>query len=123
MGDVLRLGGFLVSPAEIEAHLQAHGSVRGAQVVGVATAEGIRPAAFVTVAPGEAFDEAALIEHCHQGLAKFKAPLRVFAVADFPTTKSANGTKIQRNRLRDMAEQEMAEAERAPGESAPRELA
>ena len=33
MGDVLRLGGFLVSPAEIEAEVQAHPAVVGVQVV------------------------------------------------------------------------------------------
>ena len=33
MGDVLRLGGFLVSPAEIEAEVQAHPSINGVQVL------------------------------------------------------------------------------------------
>jgi acyl-coenzyme A synthetase/AMP-(fatty) acid ligase len=33
MGDVLRLAGFLVSPSEIEAHIERHPTVASAQVV------------------------------------------------------------------------------------------
>ena len=111
MGDALRLGGFLVAPAEIESQLQTHPAVDGAQVVGVETPRGIRPFAFVTLKPGQRFDETALIRHCLSGLARFKAPIRVLPVQEFPTTKSANGTKIQRVRLREMALAALAEAE------------
>jgi fatty-acyl-CoA synthase len=103
MGDVLRLGGFLVSPAEIEDRLQSHASVEGAQVVGIASDRGTVPIGFVTLSPGAGFDEAALRQHCLDGLARFKAPARIFAIDEFPTTKSANGTKIQRAKLRQMA--------------------
>ncbi len=104
-GDVLRLGGFLVSPLEIESHIQALPDIEGCQVVGVPTPDGPRAVAFVTLRPGTALDEAAVRRHCLDGLARFKAPQRVIALAEFPTTKSANGTKIQRGRLREMAEQ------------------
>ncbi|QQS11841.1 MAG: AMP-binding protein [Rhodospirillales bacterium] len=103
MGDVLRLAGFLVNPAEIEAHLQTHPSVAGAQVVGATHVAGTRAVAFVVAENGAAIDEAALIEHCRRGLANFKTPARVVAVEAFPTTPSANGPKIQRARLREMA--------------------
>ena len=103
MGDVLRLGGFLVSPAEIENHLLSHGDVADAQVVGIDTDRGARPVGFVIPRPGAAFDEQALREHCLAGLARFKAPDRIFPIDEFPTTKSANGTKIQRARLRQLA--------------------
>ena len=103
-GDALRLGGFLVNPAEIEAHLLGHEAVEGCQVVGVETGKGTAPAAFVTLKPGAKAEEAALRDHCRGALAAFKVPVRVFAVDRFPTTESANGTKIQRNRLRDMAQ-------------------
>ncbi len=114
IGDVLRLGGFLVSPAEIESHLRSHHSVAGAQVVGADTGRGIRPVGFVMVEPGAGFDEAALIEHCRAALARFKVPIRIAALEAFPTTKSANGFKIQRVRLRDMAGELVAEGARAP---------
>ena len=103
MGDVLRLGGFLVSPAEIENHLQKHATVDGAQVVGVQTATAPRAVAFVTLKPGANFDEAALRDWCRSGLAGYKVPMRVVRLDEFPVTASANGMKILRTRLRDMA--------------------
>ena len=42
-----------------------------------------------------------MIAHCRTRLAIYKVPVRVVAVDEFPTTPSANGTKIQRNKLRD----------------------
>lgn len=107
-GDALRLGGFLVNPAEIEAHLLTHEAVDGCQVVGVETARGTVAVAFVTLMPGASGDEAALREHCKGALAGFKVPAHVFVVDAFPTTESANGTKIQRARLRDMAQERVA---------------
>jgi fatty-acyl-CoA synthase len=103
MGDVLRLGGFLVSPAEIEAHLQTHPAVEGCQVVGVRTDSGDKPVGFVIPAPGAAFDEESLRQYCLDSLARFKAPVRLFPLDEFPTTKSANGFKIQRAALRELA--------------------
>ncbi len=110
MGDAMRLGGFLVSPAEIEGHLNEHPAVRGAQVVGVDTERGPRPVAFVVLDPGGGFDEEALRGHCGRSLARFKVPARIFAVDEFPTTKSANGTKIRRAELRRIAEERLASA-------------
>ena len=105
MGDAMRLGGFLVSPAEIEGHLNEHPAVEGAQVVGVSTVRGPRPVAFVTLSATGAFDEEALRDHCGRSLARFKVPARIFAVDEFPTAKSANGTKIRRAELRRMAQE------------------
>ena len=104
LGDVLRLSGFLVSPAEIENVLQQHASVQAAQVVGVETAAGLRPVAFVIPAAGAVFDEPALIEHCAARIAKFKLPLRIFAIDAFPVTPGANATKIQKAKLRQQAQ-------------------
>lgn len=104
MGDALRLGGFLVSPAEIEAVLAEHPGVAAAQVVGARTAAGLKPVAFVIPAPGAAFDEAALIEHCAARMARFKVPVRVQTIDAFPVTPGANATKIQKHKLRELAE-------------------
>jgi len=104
MGDALRLGGFLVSPAEIEAVLAGHPSVAAAQVVGAGTSSGLKPVAFVVLAQGAAFDQAALAEHCAARMAKFKVPVRIEAIDAFPVTPGANATKIQKHRLREMAE-------------------
>lgn len=104
LGDALRLSGFLVSPAEIEDVLLQHASVESAQVVGVDTAAGVKPVAFVIPKAGADFDEPALIAHCAAHIAKFKVPLRVCALEAFPVTPGANATKIQKAKLRELAQ-------------------
>src|SRR5216684_1156377 len=104
MGDVLRLSGFLVNPLEIETHIQKLPAIADCQTIAVARPDGVRAVSFVILKPGAALDEAAAIAHCRRGLANYKVPLRVFAVADFPKTPSPNGFKIQRGKLREMAE-------------------
>jgi fatty-acyl-CoA synthase len=96
-GDALRLGGFLVSPEEIEGFLLAQPGVTAAQVV----AAGGRAVAFVI--PGPGFDEAAVARACAASLARFKQPARIVALEAFPTTDGPNGRKVQRARLREMA--------------------
>jgi fatty-acyl-CoA synthase len=107
MGDVLRLAGFLVSPAEIENHIQNFPGIEAAQVVAVARPDGVRAVAFVVLKPGAGFDETGVIAHCKAGLANYKIPAAVIPVEDFPRTPSANGAKIQRNKLREMAAQKL----------------
>ena len=101
VGDVLRLGGFLVSPVEVETALLQIPGIHGAQVVAVDRPGGARPVAFVLAPHG--VDEAAAIEHCRHRLARYKVPVRVIAIDEFPSTASANGTKIQKNKLRQLA--------------------
>jgi len=106
MGDVLRLGGFLVSPAEIEGHLINHNDVIDSQVVGIKLDDGKqRTVGFVIPRDMMDFDEDTLHSYCLGSMAKFKVPMRIFALDEFPTTQSANGTKIQRAALRRMAEE------------------
>jgi fatty-acyl-CoA synthase len=83
--------------------------VSGCQVVAINIEEKVRAVAFVTVAENKAFSERAIIEHCRQGLAGYKVPARVFVLNEFPVTRSANGTKIQRARLREWAEAQVNE--------------
>jgi fatty-acyl-CoA synthase len=104
MGDVLRLSGFLVNPLEIETHIQKLPSIEGCQTIAVPRAGGVRAVSFVMLKPGATLDEPAVIEHCRRGLANYKVPLRVFPIDEFPKTPSPNGLKIQRNKLREMAE-------------------
>jgi len=105
MGDVLRLGGFLVNPAEIEDVVLEVPGIVEAQVVAVARPEGVRPVAVVTVIGP--VDEQAVIAHCRKRLARFKSPIRVLTIDEFPTTPSANGTKIQRNKLLEFATEQL----------------
>jgi fatty-acyl-CoA synthase len=105
MGDVLRLSGFLVNPLEIETHIQSVPGISACQTIAVPRAEGVRAVSFVILAAGTALDEAGVIAHCRQSLANYKVPARVFAVPEFPVTPSPNGPKVQRAKLRQMAEE------------------
>ncbi len=102
IGDVMRLGGFLVAPAEVEGAIMQLAEIDQAQVVAVGLERGARPVAFVIMAGGAALDEQAVIDHCSSALARFKCPVRVVAVDAFPVTDGPNGMKIQRTKLRDM---------------------
>ncbi|MCP5029875.1 MAG: AMP-binding protein [Actinomycetia bacterium] len=101
MGDVLRLGGFLVSPAEIEARILESPGVEATQVVAVDGERGPRVVAFVIA--DDSFDEDAAIIHCREQLAAFKVPRRIVRLDEFPMTDSANGMKIQKVKLREIA--------------------
>ena len=105
MGDTLRLGGFLVDPAEIEHALAAQPGVRNAQVVGIIIDGQPRAAAFVIAEPG--LDEQSLLAPLRATLAPFKVPARLWRVDEFPTAASANGFKIQRAMLRQMADERL----------------
>jgi benzoate-CoA ligase family protein len=100
--DMMKVGGLWCSPFEIEARLIEHPKVLEAAVVGHKDDEGlIKPAAYVVLNdPSEAGEvtEAALIQHCRDGLAHYKYPRWFHFVDDLP--KTATG-KIQRFRLRD----------------------
>lgn len=102
-GDAIRLAGFLVDPTEIEDAIKRDPAVAGAQVVAVDIDGEQRPVAFVIPAPGAAPTEAGVVSALRGVIAAFKVPARVWFVDAFPTTPSANGTKIQRGALRERA--------------------
>lgn len=101
LGDVLRLGGFLVNPAEIEECLLSQEGVDAVQVVGVDLSSGPKAVAFVV--SEQIIDAQKLRNECRNRLASFKVPALIIQLQEFPTTESANGTKIQKVRLRDIA--------------------
>jgi fatty-acyl-CoA synthase len=103
LGDVLRLGGYLVAPAEIIEVLCTAPDVVDAQVVSVARATGTRPVAFVITSGENTIDERAIIEHCAAHLARYKVPVRVVAVDAFPVTDGPNGVKVRLTELREYA--------------------
>lgn len=102
-GDAIRLGGFLVNPAEIEDVLRDCPGIAEAQVIG-ADVNG-KPAcvAFVIARPDEDIDAEGIRAWLKNTIAPFKVPARVWFLDAFPVTESANGTKIQRAKLRTMA--------------------
>lgn len=117
IGDVLRIGGYLVNPMEIEetllqeAGLPAENTPVSCQVVAVEAQNSARPVAFVIGGPGYVHDEAALIGACKGKLAIYKTPIRVIEVDKFPTTPSPNGEKVLKGELRDRARRVLQGAE------------
>lgn len=107
-GDAIRLGGYLTAPAEIEEVITAQPGVAAAQVVAVDLDGKARAVAFAIAAPGAAPDTAAVLQAVRDRLAAYKVPARLWWVDAFPVVLSANGTKIQRTRLRDMAQARLA---------------
>jgi acyl-CoA synthetase (AMP-forming)/AMP-acid ligase II len=106
MGDVLRLRGFLVDPAEIEHRLAEHESVHLAKVVGITGAGGYTQAiAFVVPTEGAETGAAELKNWCAESLAAFKVPSAVHIIERMPTTVGGNGTKIRAVELREWAQQ------------------
>jgi fatty-acyl-CoA synthase len=109
LGDTLRLGGFLVSPAEIEAVVQEHPSVKECQIVGVEAGHDWRAFAFVIAEPGHFIEETEIISYCVRRLAKSKVPVRVQQIDAFPVTEGANATKIQKGKLRKLAQETLGQ--------------
>jgi fatty-acyl-CoA synthase len=114
MGDAIRLGGFLVSPVEIEDVLKRIDGVDDAQVVAVDIAGQPRAVAFVIAEPDYTLDAAELIQTVKSTVAPFKIPARVWFVHNYPMTQSSNGVKTQRNKLREMAYARLARELPAP---------
>ena len=108
MGDSLRLGGFLVSPFEIEGVVQEVEGIEGCQVVGVTEGNSLKAVGFVTLKAGCSLNEAAAIRHVAAKLAKYKVPVRLFPIEAFPVTEGTNATKIQKHKLRELAQAKLA---------------
>jgi fatty-acyl-CoA synthase len=109
MGDSLRLGGFLVNPAEIETVVESLAGVAACQVVAADRAGKSVAVAFVLLrdsAPASVSDWQA---QCKRQLAGFKVPVHFEVLDRFPTVESANSVKIQKHKLREMAQQLIAD--------------
>ncbi|MFD4838919.1 AMP-binding protein [Achromobacter sp. NPDC058515] len=104
MGDSLRLSGFLVNPVEIEQVVETLPGVRACQVVGAASKGKIVPYAFVLLHEGARADPAGWTAACKAAMAGFKAPAGFTVLDAFPSVESANSVKIQKHRLREMAD-------------------
>jgi benzoate-CoA ligase family protein len=100
-GDMLKVSGMWVSPAEVEERLLAHQAVAQAIVVAGQDGDGLeKPVAYVILRPGRVATEDELIQFCRTGLPAFKRPRRVIFTDAYPTTATG---KIRRVELRQMA--------------------
>ena len=95
--ELIKVKGFQVAPAEVEAVLQTHPDVLDAAVIGIADDEaGEVPLAFVVGKPG--VDAGDLLAFVRERLSSYKIPRRVEFIDAIP--KSASG-KILRRVLKD----------------------
>ncbi len=100
--DALRLSGFLVQPAEIEAVLEAVPGVEAAVVVGAA--DGTRAVAFL-----RGGDPAAWSAASDAGLPRHKRPALLVPMETLPVAEGPNGAKLRRRDLRDRADRLLAD--------------
>jgi benzoate-CoA ligase family protein len=111
-GDMLKVSGIWVSPAEVENRLLAHDDVAQAVVVAARDADDLeKPVAYVVRRAGGTASEDELIEFCRAGLPSFKRPRKVIFVESYPTTATG---KIRRVELRDSAAKVLLDAPAAP---------
>ena len=98
LGDMLKVGGENVAPADVENYLATHPAVHMVQVVGAPDSRYSEvPAAFVELVPGEQVSEQALIDFCLGRIATYKVPRYVVFVTEWPMS----GTKVQKFKLRE----------------------
>lgn len=99
--DMFIVGGTNTYPAEIENVISALEEVSQVHVVGVPDARlGEVGCAFVELKAGKGLDEAVVVAHCRDCLARYKVPRHVHFVIEFPITATGG---IQKYRLRDRA--------------------
>jgi benzoate-CoA ligase len=107
--DMLKVGGFYVSPVEVESALITHEAVLEAAVVGKEDQEGlVKPLAFVVLKPEQARTPElaeALKQHVKARLAPYKFPRWIEFIDELPKTVTG---KIQRFKLREIARERPA---------------
>ena len=99
MKELIKVKGFQVAPAELEALLLTHPAIADAAVIGVPDDEaGERPRAFVVLKPGQDASADEITAFTAEHLATYKVVHDIVFTEEIP--KSASG-KILRRLLRD----------------------
>jgi len=99
--EMFTVGGFNVSPPEVEAFLLKHPKIEAISVVGVQDKRlGEVGAAFVRLKNGETCTEVKILEFCKQNIADIKVPRYVFFVDEFPLNPQG---KVQKFKQREWA--------------------
>lgn len=111
--EMLIVGGENVFPREIEEVLNSHPAVKASAVLGETDPiRGEVPVAFVELEDGQGFDEKALITHCRQHLAGYKAPRWIRHLDTLPRNPTG---KILRRELKSLVSACPASGPQAPG--------
>ena len=97
--EIIKVGGENVAPAEVEAYLSTHPSVKMVQVIGRPDDRyGEVPIAFVELLEPNGTDASTLIDFCIGHMASYKIPRDVRFVTEWPMS----ATKIQKFRLHEL---------------------
>jgi fatty-acyl-CoA synthase len=100
--EMFTVGGFNVSPPEIENFILKHPKVAGVAVVGVPDKRlGEVGAAFVKLKAHEKATPEEIIEYCKGKIADIKVPRYVYFVDEFPLNPQG---KVQKFKLREMVQ-------------------
>jgi len=96
--ELIIVGGFNVSPTEVEIVLRSHPDIGDAAVVGLPTTSGSeKVVAAVVPRPGATLDHESILAFCRERLTPYKVPRQIFEVEDLP--KSMLG-KVLRGEVR-----------------------
>jgi len=95
LSDVINVAGKKVNPAEVEAHLLSHGSVRQAVVFGRPSPLRHEEVVACVVAAQE-IQEAELLRFCRSRLSGWQVPKRIFLIDALPANERG---KISRREL------------------------
>ena len=82
--DIIKRGGEMISPEELERVLLSHPGVEDAAVIGVPDVDWGERVRAAVVRSDRSVTEAELIEYCHQHLASFKRPESVVFLDELP---------------------------------------
>jgi acyl-CoA synthetase (AMP-forming)/AMP-acid ligase II len=86
--EIIKRGGEMISPEEVEEALEAHPAIAEAAIIGVPDPDwGEAVHGVVVLKPGAAVEEADLIEHCRRRIASYKKPVRVHFVDSLPRSQ------------------------------------
>ncbi|RYZ68638.1 MAG: AMP-dependent synthetase, partial [Proteobacteria bacterium] len=93
--DMYISGGENVYPVEVETHLSTHPAIREVAVIGTPDEKwGEVGKVFISLKAGFTLSEEDVLNHCREGLAKYKVPKHVLFLADLP--KGDSGKILKR---------------------------
>lgn len=97
--DIIKRGGEMISPEEVENCVLLHPCVEEVAVIGIPDEEwGEQPCAVCVLKKGKTATEEEIIEHCHTRLASYKRPRSVVFLTELPRNSMG---KILKRELRD----------------------
>lgn len=104
--DIIKVNAYQVSPAEVEARLKQHHSIKDAAVIGIegASCKGDLVRAYIVLRDGTEFDEAEIRRYLREHLSSYEIPAEFESIESIP--KSPTG-KIERRQLKEKASEEL----------------